>query len=76
VHTGPVLNQRVKYESFWLFPGYITLGVYVCHTDINVAIFKHSMLSALYILGKTERVYCVTPYLKEKLSKLRSFDRH
>jgi len=30
---------------------------------------------ALYTLSQTERFYCVTSYLTEKLSKLRSFDR-
>jgi hypothetical protein len=71
VHAGPALNQsRFGYLL-------VTLHlVYTFVTDIDVAIFKHSMLSALYILGKTERFYCVTPYLMEKLSNLRSFDRH
>jgi len=32
-------------------------------------------VNSLYTLSYTERFYCVTPYLTEKLSKLRSFDR-
>jgi hypothetical protein len=32
-------------------------------------------LRALYTLSQTERFYCVTSYLTEKLGKLRSFDR-
>jgi hypothetical protein len=34
-----------------------------------------SVLSAMYTLSQTERFCCVTSYLTEKLSKLRSFDR-
>jgi len=34
-----------------------------------------SQKRALYTLSQTGRFYCVTSYLTEKLSKLRSFDR-
>jgi hypothetical protein len=37
--------------------------------------YGKSFLSALYTLSYPERFYCVTPYLTEKLSKLRSYER-
>jgi len=38
-------------------------------------IYSKYFIRALYTLSYTERFYCVTSYLTEKLSKMRSFDR-
>jgi hypothetical protein len=41
----------------------------------NGSNWSHTLLRALYTLSSRERFYCVTSYLTEKPSKLRSFDR-
>ena len=43
--------------------------------ELWYAVWHCEILRALYTLSQTERFYCVTSYLTEKLSKLGSFDR-
>jgi hypothetical protein len=64
-----VSQQRYRWASF-------TGSVPTCPpSDARCTVLVClSMLSAIYTLSQTERFYCVTSYLTEKLSKQRSFD--
>jgi hypothetical protein len=45
------------------------------NAGVSRDVLPRRLLSELYTLSYTERFYFVTSYLKEKLSKLRNFDR-